>query len=73
MFLFWKAGVKRRRIERRKRQKALKKKARFVTRTSQMMEMTETINDIKAKCRVSRSFLASNKAIGILKHKYQRN
>jgi len=33
---------------RRKGQKAIKKKARLMTRTKQMMEMTETISNIKA-------------------------
>ena len=70
--LFLKVGVKKRRNERRKRQKAIKKKARLMTRTKQMMEMTEAISNLKAKCVATQSSLdSSNKAIGILKRKYQ--
>ena len=47
-------------------------KARFMTRTKQMMEMTETISNLKAKCIAAQSYLdLSNKTIRILKHKYQ--
>ena len=47
-------------------------KARFMTRTKQMMEMTETISNLKAKCIAAQSYLdLSNKTIRILKRKYQ--
>ena len=72
MFLFYKVGVKKRRNERRKRQKAIKKKARLMTRTKQMIEMTETISNLKATCIAAQSSLdLSNKATRILKRKYQ--
>lgn len=68
-----KVGVKGRRNERRKRQKAIKKKAlRIMTRTNQIMERTDTISVFKAKCSTSQSSLDSvNRAFGILKRKYQ--
>jgi len=43
-----------------------------MTRTKQMMGMTETINNLKAKCIAAQSYLdLSDKAIRILKCKYQ--
>jgi len=43
-----------------------------MTRTKQMMGMTETINNLKAKCIAAQSYLdSSDKAIRILKCKYQ--
>lgn len=55
-----------------KRQKAIKKKARIMTRKNKIMEMTDTISDLKVKCSTSQSSLDSaNRAFGILKRKYQ--
>ena len=43
-----------------------------MARTNQLIEMTDTINDLKAKCSASQNSLNStNKAVGILKHKYK--
>ena len=39
-----------------------------MARTNQLIEMTDTINDLKAKCSASQNSLNStNKAVGILK------
>ena len=54
-----------------KTKKAIKKKARLMTRTKQMMEMTQTISSLEAKCIATQSSLdSSNNAIRISKHKY---
>lgn len=43
-----------------------------MTRTNKIMEMTDTISDVKAKCSTSQSCLDSaNRAFGNLKRKYQ--
>ena len=69
---FQKLGVKRRRYERCKRPKIFKKKVRFMIRTDQMMKITDTINDLKAKCiDIQSSFRSTNKAFHILRHRYQ--
>ena len=53
------------RNERRKRQKAIKKKARIMTRTNKIMEMTDKISDLKARCSTSQTSLDSaNRAFG---------
>ena len=70
MALFINAGQMRN--ERRKKEKAIKKKARIMTRTNKIMEKTDTISDLNAKCSTSQSSLDSaNRAFGILKQKYQ--
>ena len=41
-------------------------------RTDQMMKITDTINDLKAKCiDIQSSFRSTNKAFQILRHGYQ--
>lgn len=43
-----------------------------MTGTNKIMEMTDTISDLKAKCSTSQSSLDSeNRAFGILKWKYK--
>ena len=43
-----------------------------MTGTNKIMEMTETISDLKAKCSTSQSSLdLENRAFGILKQKYK--
>ena len=70
MALFINAGQMRN--ERRKKEKAIKKKARIMTRTNKIMEKTDTTSDLNAKCSTSQSSLDSaNRAFGILKRKYQ--
>ena len=53
-------------------QRTIKKKASLIAKTNHLLEMTERISDLKTKCGASQStFDSSNKAMGILKHKYQ--
>ena len=55
-----------------KRQRTIKKKANLIAKTNHLLEMTERISDLKTKCGASQStFDSSNKAMGILKHKYR--
>ena len=57
-----------------KRQKTIKKKANLIMKTDHLLEMTERISDLKTKSSASQSTLDSNpcnKAMRILKHKFQ--
>lgn len=55
-----------------KYRKLSKRKQGIRLRTKQMMEITETISNLKAKCMATQTSLdLSNKAIRILRRKYQ--